>query len=197
MNWFGIQPAKTYNLIDLASGSTNYVWGVSRTGTDIINNGITVGLTGNPFLGQQAQYLKLVDIAASYPDSDNDGIPDYSDPDDDNDGLPDWWESLYGNLSPGADGDNDGANNLDEYLAGTHPGQGGSVLEITSIIGSGTQARVSWDSVANKNYRLQKSGSLPGTWQNVYFGTALGGTQSVDDVMSTATTLFYRVELKP
>ncbi len=197
VNWFGIQPAKTYNLIDLASGSTNYVWGVSRTGTDIINNGITVGLTGNPFLGQQAQYLKLVDIAASYPDSDNDGIPDYSDPDDDNDGLPDWWESLYGNLSPGADGDNDGANNLDEYLAGTHPGQGGSVLEITSIVGSGTQARVSWDSVANKNYRLQKSGSLPGTWQNVYFGTALGGTQSVDDVMSTATTLFYRVELKP
>ena len=51
--------------------------------------------------------------------------------------------------------------------------------------------------MVNKNYRLQKSGSLPGTWQNVYFGTALSSSQSVDDVMSTATTLFYRVELKP
>ncbi len=70
----------------------------------------------------------------SIEDSDNDGLTDVEefdnatapdDPDTDNDNLPDGWEVSYG-LNPLADDasgdfDEDGYNNLDEYLAGTNP----------------------------------------------------------------------------
>lgn len=39
----------------------------------------------------------------------------------DNDGMPDGWESLYGDLSPNEDLDNDGYTNIEEYLNGTQP----------------------------------------------------------------------------
>ncbi len=197
VNWFGIEAAKTYNLVDLASGSTNYVWPSNRGGSDIINNGITVGLTGDPFLGQQAQYLKLVDVNAAYPDSDGDGIPDYSDPDDDNDGLPDWWEALYGNLNPNDDDDDDGMTNYQEFLAGTHPGQSGSVLEITAMVLSNGMTQVSWDAVADRNYKLQRGNSVHGGWQQMFFGTALQSNQTVRTMAAPDTNVFYRVELKP
>lgn len=57
---------------------------------------------------------------------DGDSAGDACDDDDDNDGMPDAWEIAYG-LNPlnpvdaGADPDNDGATNLQEYQAGTNP----------------------------------------------------------------------------
>ncbi len=41
--------------------------------------------------------------------------------DTDGDGLPDWWEGLYGDLEPEADGDSDDLTNADEYYYGTDP----------------------------------------------------------------------------
>lgn len=60
------------------------------------------------------------------PDSDGDGLLDRIDPDDDNDGLPDTWEIKYGfdqfNSSDAlGDSDDDGLNNLGEFLNGTDP----------------------------------------------------------------------------
>lgn len=198
VNWFGIDSAKTYNIVDLASPNpTNYIWSPSKTGAELKTQGLTVILNGNPFAGQQLQYLKLVDVNATYPDSDGDGIPNYSDPDDDNDGLPDWWEALYGNLNPNDDSDNDGMTNYQEYLAGTHPLQAASVLEITALVLSNGMTQVSWDAVADKNYRVQRGGSVHGGWQQMYFGTALGTNPTVNAGMAPDSNQFFRIELKP
>lgn len=54
----------------------------------------------------------------------------------DADGLPDDWENFYfGSLKvqPGDDTDGDGANTMDEYLAGTDPASASSVLRLSVV----------------------------------------------------------------
>ena len=66
-NWFGIQPAKSYNVVDLASTNpTAMLWGAEgKSGGDLITNGIYVGFQTNAsFSGGQAQYLRLIDMTA-------------------------------------------------------------------------------------------------------------------------------------
>jgi glycosidase/plastocyanin len=66
-NYFGIQAARTYNLRDLlADNPTANVWTTNKTGTEILTDGIYVGLP-NTTAGTgsyQAQYLQLVDVSA-------------------------------------------------------------------------------------------------------------------------------------
>jgi hypothetical protein len=197
-NWFGIEAGKTYNIVDLASTTpTNYIWVPSKTGASLLSDGLTVLLNGNPFTGQQLQYLKLIDVNATYPDGDGDGIADYSDPDDDNDGLPDWYEAQVGQRTGSGDDDNDGINNYDEYLAGTAPTNGNSVLEV-DLSFSGNNARIEWPTVQDKNYRVQcTTAATNGVWQNIYFGTANETNETMDDSTSGATNRFYRVLVQP
>ncbi len=96
--------------------------------------------------------------------------------DSDGDGLPDAWERLtFGNLAAGPTGDpdNDGMNNLQEYLAGTKPLDGNDYLRITafSTTPGGTLATVRWTSVPTRQYHLEKALNLgTGSW----FDSGLG-----------------------
>ena len=64
LNYFGIDRGRTYNVRDLLADNANaYVWTNNRTGADLIDNGLYVGLP-NTTAGTgsyQAQYLQLVD----------------------------------------------------------------------------------------------------------------------------------------
>ena len=67
LNYFGIDRGRIYNVKDLLADNANaYVWSTNRTGADLIDNGLYVGLpnsaagTGN----YQAQYLQLIDRSA-------------------------------------------------------------------------------------------------------------------------------------
>jgi hypothetical protein len=210
-NTFGIEAGKTYNLVDLmATNPAAYVWSPSKTGTEILNSGITVILNGAFYEGKQAQYLRLVDVAATYPDTDGDGIKDYTDPDDDNDGLPDWWEKLYGLDPLDATGDNgtngdydhDGMSNIDELNAGTNPNDSTSLLKIRSIAVNGSAVDVKWESVQDRNYRVQKSAALlhsAANWQNQgVLRTALNTNETANvTVPLTDTNNFIRVIVQP
>jgi glycosidase len=67
LNYFGIDRGRNYNVKDLlADNSSTYVWATNRTGADLIDNGLFVGLP-NTTAGTgsyQAQYLQLVDVSA-------------------------------------------------------------------------------------------------------------------------------------
>jgi plastocyanin len=67
LNYFGIDRGRNYNVKDLlADNATAYVWATNRTGADLIDNGLFVGLPNtNAATGSyQAQYLQLVDVSA-------------------------------------------------------------------------------------------------------------------------------------
>jgi hypothetical protein len=90
--------------------------------------------------------------------------------DSDTNGLPDAWElANFGHIgvAPGADADNDGMSNLQEYLAGTNPNDPNDKLIITQYhtAPGGTSSDLTWKSVPTRFYYIQKTMNLdPPAW---------------------------------
>jgi hypothetical protein len=65
-NYFGIQPARSYNLRDLLADADTPVWTENKTGAEILADGIFVGLPNTTAStgSYHAQYLQLLDMSA-------------------------------------------------------------------------------------------------------------------------------------
>ncbi len=176
-NLFGIQPGATYNVINIAAytGQNNsqpsraytFLWTNNRTGSDILANGIYVGLnavptnvTGWNTAPYEPQYLKLMDMNA-----DNDG-----------DGFTNEQERVAG------------TNPLD---SNSYPG----IQSIEML--SPTQCKVTWSSVSGKTYQVQYKDDLTApNWINLGAPiTATGSSTSFTDTTITPTQIrrFYRI----
>ncbi len=207
-NWFGIVSSHNYNIVDLASTNPSaFIWGSDKPGSNLVANGIYVGLNGDTFSGQQAQFLKLVDRTEASPDTDGDGLIDAIDSDKDNDGLSDAWEVAHGVNSyvatgddgPDGDPDHDGMSNYQEFLAGTHPRNPDSVFRFTSLNIHEGSVNVDWDSIPGINYMIEATTNLiTGPMQPVYFGTALGVSNRItENGLINAPQRFYRARVMP
>jgi uncharacterized protein (DUF2141 family) len=119
------------------------------------------------------QFFDLLPLGAAQTDEDvglwDNGTPGSSAVyDSDGDGLPDWWEQLYGldpldpNGANGASGDpdNDGLNNIAEYLAQTEPMNG-------DTYGWGFGDYNSWSGMTFRTYGelYTDHDGLPDTWE--------------------------------
>jgi len=118
--------------------------------------------------------------------------------------LPDWWETdhfIALGVTPGADPDGDGMNNLLEYLAGTDPNNPASRLAITQagFVPAG-DFTLTFPSVSGITYRVETSGTLaPDSWTAL--GADLSGTggilQAADSTANKPANRFYRVRVIP
>ena len=123
------------------------------------------------------------------------------------DGIPNLWKQQYGfdPLDPnvaGADPDHDGANNLQEYLAGTNPTNAASVFHIISAAKTNLNVRVTWSTVGGHHYVLQTNDALgAGTFADFGPVISVGGanegtTNSLDPGAATNhSSRFYRIRL--
>jgi len=124
------------------------------------------------------------------------------------DGIPGSWRLTYfGNglqttpeSAAGADPDGDGFSNLQEYLAGTVPIDGASVLRIRTVSFQAGDAVVTFDSVSGKSYALERTTALGATpaWslvQDNISGTG-AAVSIVDPGAAGQPARFYRVRLK-
>ena len=114
-------------------------------------------------------------------------------------GIPfEWMRAYFGQdllawPKPSDDSDGDGANNLQEFQAGTVPTDATSVLR-TQIITTSQGARLGWNSQPGIIYQVQSSLTLaPGSWTNV--GSPRFAVGTTDSILldGTADTAYYRV----
>jgi hypothetical protein len=116
--------------------------------------------------------------------------------DSDEDGLPDSWEqSNFGSLTsaPGDDPDGDGTNNLTEFRLGLKPTDGSSAFTATGARLPGGFT-VSWPSVPDAVFEIQRSTSVSGPWTLL---NKVVGTGTYTDPAPPPGRAFYRVALVP
>lgn len=143
-------------------------------------------------VSNRGEYLAGLSPAGN--DTDHDGLLDgaevnthRTDPrnrDTDGDGMPDGWEAEYA-LDPGendalAHADDDGFNNVSEYVAGTNPRDGNSFLHINGLSRDGANAAVviSWLSATGRIYCVRSTSNLlqGASWVDEAGCTNMAGT---------------------
>ncbi len=114
-----------------------------------------------------------------------------------------WIESFWGvvlgsdPVDPQQDPDGDGANNAQEFFAGSNPRDAASVLK-ARIVRNGAGLAVSWPSAVGKSYQVFESSNLSGNgWNPV--GGPVAGTGAVLEVAVGEETIsrLFRVAALP
>lgn len=119
----------------------------------------------------------------------------------DNDGMWDFWEFQYfggTNQASGdasADWDNDGFDNISEWLADTSPDDTNSVLAIRNIVPEPGGLRISWQGGRDATQYLEKRDDLlSGSWQAIF--TNMPPTDILNellDIDDSTPQRFYRI----
>jgi uncharacterized repeat protein (TIGR01451 family) len=119
----------------------------------------------------------------------------------DGDGIPSWWEYMYfggpTNADPQADGDDDGLNELGEYIADTNPTNPASRFFIAAVSLSNTWPVVSFDTSARRVYGLETATNLlTNSWSAVGTNLAgVGGPLAIPDTNFPGPVRFYRARV--
>src|SRR5262249_8519434 len=111
------------------------------------------------------------------------------------------WLQYYGLPTDGSadfiDSDGDGMNNWQEWVAGTNPTNAESGLRISSVSYTDTGLAVSWQSITDRNYYLERTTDISGTLGFTTIATNILGhtntTTYVDSDASGSGPFFYRV----
>lgn len=124
------------------------------------------------------------------------------------DGIPDWWRAQFfggsGNTTNAVSGatsdvDQDGGDNLDEYLADTNPTNAASRLVLTGLAIAASDVRLTWTGGSNAWQFVQCSSSLAETnnWVAIYTNvppTPVTNTL-LDSGAGSLTGRFYRIKI--
>lgn len=121
--------------------------------------------------------------------------------DTDGEGLPDTWEVAMGldPLTPdaGMDADGDGASNGQEYLAGTHPRDPGSVLALHVDRIAGHGVRLSWMGMNGREYVVDRGTRLAESadWTPHQTVSGDGSEVTVEVAVQPGVAGFFRLRL--
>ena len=174
------------NLIGQTISSLTAVWTIAGDYYRVVITPSDGQTTGAPFT------TASVHVAA---DANGNGIND------------DWEVANFGHMgvSPTADPDGDGANNLQEFLAGTDPNSADSEFRITAIAPEGNNLRVTWTMGSGKTNALQVTAGGGGSYATNNFVNLFTVTNTVGSLTNyldvggatNRPARYYRVRLVP
>jgi len=122
-----------------------------------------------------------------------------SDYDADGDGLPNDWEEQYALADASADGDQDGFDNLSEFIAGTDPTNGASYFATANSVAeiNGTNCFVvEWISIPDRLYSVQWSTNLVEGFQTLETGIEHPQGSYTDTTHNAESEGFYKVDVR-
>lgn len=196
---------------DFNSRSDVYVYDRVHRSTLLISRsfgeGPAAGSSSNPVLARDGRSVVFQSFANDLVEGDYNHERDIfvlklGAGDSDNDGMDDDWEvAHFGNLNrDGAgDEDNDGRTDLQEFLAGTDPTNGGSILRVLTVtpMGGGSTTVV-WSTVFGREYIVQYKDSLDApSWSNASGALAADSASMSFRHNSSSPQRFYRVIAVP
>jgi hypothetical protein len=102
------------------------------------------------------------------------------------------WLQQYGLPTDGsadqADTDRDGMNNWQEWICGTNPTNAASLLQLLPLSADPSQVTVTWQSVTNRTYFLQRSADLSVQFSFQTVATTIPGQQGTTTFIDTNAT---------
>ena len=185
-----------FNVLATGGGALTYQW--QRNNVNIAGATGTSLLLQDPLATQAGTYRVIVTNAMGSTTSGSAGL---AIPDTDGDSIPDYWETQNG-LNPAVanpgDTDGDGASDVAEYLAGTHPQNAASHLTLSVIQGTVpvTNYRLSFTGQSNRSYSLQYKNTLSApTWSPLHQIPAANGLRALKfiDPAAGQAERYYRV----
>ena len=185
-----------FNVLATGGGALTYQW--QRNNVNIAGATSTSLLLQDPLATQAGTYRVIVTNAMGSTTSGSAGL---AIPDTDGDSIPDYWETQNG-LNPAVanpgDTDGDGASDVAEYLAGTHPQNAASHLTLSVIQGTVpvTNYRLSFTGQSNRSYSLQYKNTLSApTWSPLHQIPAANGLRALKyiDPAAGQAERYYRV----
>jgi len=181
---FGLVPYVTIDRIDYSDVAP---WPAAADGAGLSLQRISVSTYGND----------PVNWTASTP---NPGAGTTIVGDSDSDGLPNDWEIAHGlnpndNGDAASDPDQDRANNLQEYLAGTNPRNATSVFRAGLQLNSSGLLTFEFTAAANKAYSIEFRDSLEsGSWQKLTDIASAPSERGLQlPINVTGSMRFYRI----
>ena len=183
---------------DLAAGSSHLSFSTNDAALSVTNitGAFTLRISGGS-AGSAGGTWRIDNVAISGELSTESG----SSPDADGDGLDDEWEILYfgstTNANATTDSDGDFFVDLHEFLAGTVPTNGGSLLVATQVVNDASGFVVTWQSASNRFYTLSRASDLLGTFTNIALNIPATPPSNVyTDAVPTNAVNAYRVEVE-
>ena len=118
--------------------------------------------------------------------------------DEDEDGLPDAWEEHYADLSldPDVDNDGDGLKNREEWIAGTDPVDGQSVLRFGEGGAEASAVTISWQSATGRTYRVSHAAALSTNFVPVASNIPANPPTNSATITDPGEGGFYRIEVE-
>ncbi len=166
------------------------------TQTPFTTTGLVLSITNPNWLPQSTHSFKLgyVDVDGNASSLSSEVIGKTWGVDANQDGLPDDWQrDNWGSIwpTPTADEDLDGANNLQEFLAGTNPRDPQSSLR-TSLLSTQAGMRLQWGTQAGSVYQVQSTVDL-NVWNDSGPPRFAAGQSDSVPTPAAADVRYYRV----